>query len=158
MDVGLERSAGRRPLPLRHLGLRRPLRVGVGAGDLLGPAWVTWSYGDRYVGWAPMPTVQNGSSGCSGWPVVLSESHDVFVPTNRFVGTNVRSVRLEPRRNAEVFRQAKPVTHFEVSGGIGTNVPLPMATMQRATGWKVETRETSTARTTSRPATVESEP
>ena len=74
-------------------------------GTVWAPAWVTWSYSDRYVGWAPMPpTVIFGSAGYSGRAVVVNEAQYVFVPTNRFVGANVTSVRVEPRRNAEIFR------------------------------------------------------
>jgi hypothetical protein len=124
-------------------------------GTVWAPAWVTWSYSDRYVGWAPMPpTVTFGSSGYSGRPVVVNQAQYVFVPTNRFVGTNVTSVRLEPGRNAEIFRQAKPVTRFEVSGGVVRNVAFPVATVQRATGSRIETREIGTAKTT--PRTVSS--
>ena len=120
-------------------------------GTVWAPAWVTWSYSDRYVGWAPMPpTITFGTSGYSGRAVVVNESQYVFVPTNRFVGTNVRSVRMEPRRNAEFMHQAKAVTRFGVSGGIVTNVAVPMATVQRAMGGKVETREISVARTAPR--------
>jgi hypothetical protein len=124
-------------------------------GTVWAPAWVTWSYSDSYVGWAPMPpTVVFGSAGYSGRPVVLNGAQYVFVPTNRFVGTNVTSVRVEPRRNAEILRQAKPVTRFEVSGGVVRNEAVPMATVQRAMGGKIETREISTAKTT--PRTVSS--
>ena len=115
-------------------------------GTVWAPAWVTWSYSDRYVGWAPMPpTVVFGSAGYSGRPVVVNEAQYVFVPTNRFVGANVTSVRVEPRRNAEIFREVKPVTRFDVSGGVVRNMALPMATVQRAMGSKIETREISTA-------------
>ena len=124
-------------------------------GTVWAPAWVTWSYSDSYVGWAPMPpTMTFGSAGYSGRAVVVNEAQYVFVPTNRFVGTNVTSVRVEPRRNAEILRQAKPVTRFEVSGGVLRNAAVPMATVQRAMGSKIETREISTANTT--PRTVSS--
>jgi len=120
-------------------------------GTVWAPAWVTWSYSDRYVGWAPMPpTLTFGTSGYSGRAVVVSESQYVFVPTNRFVGTNVTSVRMEPRRNAELFHQAKAVTRFGVSGGVVTNVAVPLETVQRAMGGRVETHEISVARTAPR--------
>jgi hypothetical protein len=120
-------------------------------GTIWAPAWVTWSYSDAYVGWAPMPpTVTFGSSGYSGRPIVLGESRYVFVPTNRFVGTNVMSARVEPRRNAEIFRRATHVTRFEVSGGIVRNAAVPLATVQRVTGSRIQTREINTARTTPR--------
>ena len=120
-------------------------------GTVWAPAWVTWSYSDRYVGWAPMPpTVTFGSAGYSGRAVVVNQAQYVFVPTNRFVGTNITSVRVEPQRNAEIFRQVKPVTRFEVSGGVLRNEAVPVATVQRAMGSKIETREISTANTTPR--------
>ena len=123
-------------------------------GTVWAPAWVTWSYSDSYVGWAPMPpNIAFGRSGYSGRAVVVNESQYVFVPTGRFVGTNVNSVRMEPRRNAEFMRTAKPVTRFGVSGGIVTNVALPMATVQRAMGGKVATHEITAARTTPRTVT-----
>ncbi len=123
-------------------------------GTVWAPAWVTWSYSDSYVGWAPMPpNIAFGRSGYSGRAVVVNESQYVFVPTGRFVGTNVNSVRMEPRRNAEFMRTAKPVTRFGVSGGIVTNVALPMATVQRAMGGKVATHEITSARTTPRTVT-----
>ncbi len=124
-------------------------------GTVWAPAWVTWSYSDRYVGWAPMPpTVTFGRSGYSGRPVVVSQTQYVFVPTDRFVGTNVMSVRVERRRNEEIFREARPATRFGVTGGVVTNVALPLATVQRATGRRVETREIGAARTTPRAASA----
>ena len=121
-------------------------------GTVWAPAWVTWSYSDSYVGWAPMPpTVAFGQTGYSGRPVIVSETQYVFVPTNRFVGTNVSSVRMEARRNAELFRQSKPMTRFDVSGGVVRNMALPLATVQRATKSKIETREITIAKTTPRP-------
>lgn len=120
-------------------------------GTVWAPAWVTWSYSDRYVGWAPMPpTAAFGSAGYSGRPIVVNATQYVFVPTNRFVGTNVTSVRVEPGRNAELFRQARPATRFDVSGGVVRNVAVPLATVQRAMGRKIETREIATANTTPR--------
>ncbi len=120
-------------------------------GTVWAPAWVTWSYSNSYVGWAPMPpTVTFGHSGYSGSPIVVSETRYVFVPTNQFVGTNVLSVRVEPRRNAEIYRQARHVTRFEVSGDVVRNDAIPLATVQQATSRRIETREISSARTTPR--------
>jgi hypothetical protein len=119
-------------------------------GTVWAPAWVTWSYSDRYVGWAPLPpTVAFGVSGYSGSPIVVTRTQYVFVPTNRFVGRNVASVRIPAGRSEEIFRQTRPVTGFVVSGGIVRNRALPMATIERA-GGKVETRSIETARTAAR--------
>jgi hypothetical protein len=121
-------------------------------GTVWAPAWVTWSYSNNYVGWAPLPpTVVFGASGYSGGPVVVSQTQYVFVPTNRFVGRNVTTVRIPAQQSAEIFRQTRPVTGFAVSGGIVRNTALPMATIERAAGAKIETRQIQTAGTSPRP-------
>lgn len=120
-------------------------------GTVWAPAWVTWSYSNSYVGWAPLPpTVVFGASGYAGRPVVVSQTQYVFVPTNRFVGRNVATVRLPARQSAEIFRQTRPVTGFAVQGGIVRNMALPMATVERAAGGKIETRSIQAAGTAPR--------
>jgi hypothetical protein len=120
-------------------------------GTVWAPAWVTWSYSNNYVGWAPLPpTVVFGASGYAGSPVVVSQTQYVFVPTNRFVGGNVASVRIPAQQSAQIFGQTRPVTSFAVSGGIVRNTALPMQTIERASGGKIETRSIQTAGTAPR--------
>jgi hypothetical protein len=117
-------------------------------GTVWAPAWVTWSYSDRYVGWAPLPpSVVFGASGYAGRPVVVSQTQYVFVPTNRFVDTDITSVRVPAQESATIFRQTTPVTRFGVSDGIVRNTGIPMETIQRATGGRIETRAISAANT-----------
>ena len=102
-------------------------------GTVWAPAWVTWSYSNSYVGWAPIPpTVVFGASGYAGAPVIVSQTQYVFVTTNNFVGRNVSSVRIPQQQSAQIFRETRPVTGFAVSGGIVRNTALPMATIERA--------------------------
>jgi Family of unknown function (DUF6600) len=120
-------------------------------GTVWAPAWVTWSYSNSYVGWAPLPpTVVFGASGYAGGPVVVSQTQYVFVPTNRFVGRNVATVRIPAQQSAQIFQQTRPVTGFAVSGGIVRNTALPMATIERAAGGKIETRSIQAAGTAPR--------
>jgi len=120
-------------------------------GTVWAPAWVTWSYSNSYVGWAPLPpTVVFGASGYAGRAVVVSQTQYVFVPTNRFVGRNVATVRMPAGQSAEIFRQTRPVTGFAVSGGIVRNTALPMGTIERAAGGKIETRSIRAAGTAPR--------
>jgi hypothetical protein len=120
-------------------------------GTVWAPAWVTWSYSNNYVGWAPLPpTVVFGASGYSGRPIVVRETQYVFVPTNRFVGGNVTAVRVPAQQSAAIFRQTQPVTGFAVSGGIVRNTALPMATIERASGRTIETQSVQSARTAPR--------
>ena len=117
-------------------------------GTVWAPAWVTWSYSNSYVGWAPLPpTMVMGASGYVGSPVVVNQTQYVFVTTNNFVGRNVASVRIPPQQSAQIFGQTRPVTGFSVSGGIVRNTALPMATIERAAGGRIETRSIQTAGT-----------
>lgn len=115
-------------------------------GTVWAPAWVTWSYSDNYVGWAPLPpSIAFGYSGYSGRAIRMSPTQYVFVPTNRFVGTNVRTVRVSPQQSAVIFRQTTPITRFGVTGGIVRNTALPIERIQRATRSRIETRSIRTA-------------
>jgi len=115
-------------------------------GTVWAPAWVTWSYSDNYVGWAPLPpSIAFGYSGYSGRAIRMSPTQYVFVPTNRFVGTNVRTVRVSPQQSAVIFRQTTPITRFGVTGGIVRNTALPIDRIQRATRSRIETRTIRTA-------------
>jgi hypothetical protein len=110
-------------------------------GTVWAPAWVTWSYSDNYIGWAPLPpTWDFRYSGYSGRPVVLDATRYVFVPTNRFVGTRIDTVRVAPQQTATIFRQTTPITRFAVTGGIVRNTALPIDRIQRATGTQIRTR------------------
>jgi hypothetical protein len=80
----------------------------------------------------------------------VSQTQYVFVRTNRFIGSNVASVRIPAQQSAEIFRQTRPVTGFAVSGGIVRNTALPMATIERASGGKIERRSIQTAGTAPR--------
>ncbi len=124
-------------------------------GTVWAPAWVTWSYSNSYVGWAPLPpTVVLGVSGYAGSAVVVNSTQYVFVPMNRFVNTNVSSVRVSAQQNATIFRQTTPVTSFAVSGGIVRNMAIPVETIQRSAGVRVQTRSISDARATPRAMTA----
>jgi hypothetical protein len=123
-------------------------------GTVWAPAWVTWSYSNNYVGWAPLPpSIAFGSSGYSGRAIRMQPTQYVFVPTNRFVGSNVASVRISRDRSASIFSQTTPVTQFGVSGGIVRNMAIPLATIQRASRTPIQTRSIRDARTAPRPVT-----
>jgi len=124
-------------------------------GTVWAPAWVTWTYSDRYVGWAPLPpSFACGESGYSGRPVVVTATQYVFVPVNRFVDTDVTSAWVSPQETATIFRQTRPVTSFAVSDGIVRNVGVPVAAIQGAMGGRIEPRSISAANTAPQPVTV----
>jgi uncharacterized protein DUF6600 len=91
-------------------------------GTVWAPAWVTWSYSDSYVGWAPIPpSLSISFGGYSGPAVVVSQTHYVFVPVNRFTGVRVSSVRLPVQQNSTYLRAGRRVTSYSVSRGVLVN-------------------------------------
>lgn len=101
-------------------------------GFVWAPAWVTWSYTDDYVGWAPIPpTFSLSVSGYLGAPVVLTRTAYVFVPTDRFVDVDVRRVRVPVRDNSVILARSQKVTRFPVSGGIVRNQGPEPARIER---------------------------
>ena len=67
------------------------------------------------------------------------------MPTNRFFGSNVRTVRVSQQQSAVIFRQTTPITRFGVTGGIVRNTGLPLERIQRATRTRIETHNIRTA-------------
>lgn len=117
-------------------------------GYVWAPAWVTWSYSNDFVGWAPIPpTLAFGFSGYSGRPVVVSQSSYVFVPTNRMVGVNVSTVRVPLVRNATILPATRRVTSFSVKGGVVRNTALPVTRIEKAGHIKIQKANISQART-----------
>jgi len=91
-------------------------------GTVWAPAWVTWSYSDSYVGWAPIPpSFAISFGGYSGRPIVVSQTHYVFVPINRFAGTRISTVRMPVQQNSTYLRQSRGVTSYSVSRGVLVN-------------------------------------
>ncbi len=121
-------------------------------GFVWAPAWVTWCYGDDFIGWAPVPpTFAFAAHGYSGGPVVTASAGYVFVPGSRFVGTRVSSVRMPASSNPQLIRRGRSVTSFGVNGGVVTNAALSVSRVQAMTGRSVPLRSISVARTDPRP-------
>jgi hypothetical protein len=101
-------------------------------GFVWAPAWVTWSFSNDFIGWAPIPpSFSLTVSGYFGAPVVVSRSWYCFVPATRFVTTNVVNVRVPVRQNAVILAQGQRVTRFAVSGGVVRNQGPEPARIER---------------------------
>lgn len=117
-------------------------------GLVWAPAWVTWSYSDAYVGWAPIPpSLAFGYSGYAGAPVIVSQNYYVFVPTNRMVGVNVSTVRVPVARNATILPATRKVTNFAVQGGVVHNTALPVSHIEKVTHTTIQRASISQAKT-----------
>ena len=122
-------------------------------GTVWAPAWVTWSYSDSYVGWAPIsPSIEVGFSGYSGPPIVVSQNYYVFVPVNRFVNTNVSSIRIPAQQNATIFRQTRQrSTSFGVSNGILVNRGPSVQRIEQVSHTRISRENVSAAKVAARP-------
>jgi hypothetical protein len=104
-------------------------------GYVWAPAWVTWAWTDGYIGWAPLPpTFAITASGYSGGAVTVAQNRYVFVPINRFAGTNVSTVRVASTQNSTILARAQRATRFSVAGGVVHTGGPPTALVERATG------------------------
>jgi hypothetical protein len=104
-------------------------------GTVWAPSWVTWSYNDSYIGWAPLsPSFSLSYSGYAGSPVVLAPTSYVYVPAQQFVSTNVSTVRVPMTQNASILPSATNVTRLAVSGGVVRNTALAPAQVERISG------------------------
>lgn len=122
-------------------------------GTVWAPAWVTWAYGDDYVGWAPVPPSFGFTvSGYVGAPVVLPATRYVFVPTRQFVGVPVQSVRLPAERNNVIFSRTVKTTDYRVSGGVVRTAGPPPARIERVAAQKIA--PVSIDRVKARPTTL----
>ncbi len=101
-------------------------------GFVWAPAWVTWSFTDDYIGWAPIPpTFSLSVSGYVGAPVIVSRTAYVFVPTARFVNVDVARARVPVGENSVLLARSQKVTRFPVSGGIVRNQGPEPARIER---------------------------
>lgn len=108
-------------------------------GTVWAPAWVTWAYTDDYIGWAPLsPTFVLSYNGYAGRPIVLSQTRYCFVPTSRFVGVPVASVRVPISQNTAIFTRATKTTGFQVSSGVVHTGGPPPSRVERAMGRHLE--------------------
>ncbi len=124
-------------------------------GYVWGPAWVSWAWTDRYIGWAPLPSsFAITAAGYYGGAVTVAPSQYVFVPANQFVGTNVSTVRVPTTQNTTILAGAERATRFSVSRGLVRAGGPPAALVQRATGKPVRAVSVSSVSRKVRPTTI----
>ncbi|HKO21369.1 MAG TPA: DUF6600 domain-containing protein [Candidatus Eisenbacteria bacterium] len=115
-------------------------------GDTWAPAWVSWRYGDGYVGWAPLPP-EVAWSGQRGLAVSGSDldrriqpSAWSFVPDQDLQSTSIRTVVLPATRNRTLIQATRNVTRYGTFGDRPAERGLDPTFIQRATGQVVQRR------------------
>ena len=121
-------------------------------GDIWAPAWVTWCDTGSYIGWAPVPpNVSISYAGYSGPAIVASTRSYVFVPTTSFVGADVRTVRVDPERNATLVTGGRRITSFAVTDHVVRTGGPPVSRIQKVMGAPVRKVNLSVAKTSAAP-------
>src|SRR5581483_6383145 len=98
-------------------------------GDEWAPAWVSWRYSDRYIGWAPLPPGArfDGAGGIREWAdeqFDIATDDYVFVPGSEFGDDDLADVTMPPEQNVTVFSDTVNVTNiFENNDVIFVNGP-----------------------------------
>jgi hypothetical protein len=124
-------------------------------GYVWGPAWVSWAWTDRYIGWAPLPpSFAITTAGYYGGAVTVPSSQYVFVPSNQFAGTNVSTVRVATAQNSTILAGAQRATRFSVSNGLVRAGGPPVSLVQRASGKPVRAVNVSSVSRKVRPTTI----
>jgi hypothetical protein len=109
-----------------------------------GPAWVSWQYGDGYVGWAPLPPQVGFQAGIGlrlgGFDLSLGlPARDyVFVGERSFLEPRVGRFGLPPSRNDFIFRRTRNFTRYAVAGNRVIDQGVPIDRIERATNRRVQ--------------------
>lgn len=86
-------------------------------GQEWGPAWVSWRYSDRYVGWAPLPPearwdkTRGIRDGADEQFDIATEDY-VFVPGSEFGDDDLASAGLPQEQNVEIVSDTVNVTNI----------------------------------------------
>jgi hypothetical protein len=91
-------------------------------GDQWAPAWVSWRYGNNFVGWAPLPPEArfDGAAGIQQWAdgqYDLSSSDYTFVPASEFGDDSMAGVQVPPEQNGPIFDDSENVTDIYYDNG-----------------------------------------
>jgi hypothetical protein len=107
-------------------------------GYVWAPAWVTFSYSDEFIGWAPIPPTLVISTGGFSGSVNVSANFFVFVPARSFVNVDIRGVRVPRERNVTIINQTTNVTNFTVVNNTVHNNAISVQQVEKISGNKVQ--------------------
>lgn len=108
------------------------------------PAWVSWRYGDGYVGWAPLPpdVGWQGQTGLTVSATVLDQriSGDswCFAPARDFGTARIRASELPPGRNLTLISRTENVTRYDVVNSRPAERGMSPEILERDTGRKFQ--------------------
>lgn len=125
-------------------------------GDVWAPAWVSWRYGDGWVGWAPLPPDVAWRVGV-GFTYSSSTIDDridryswCFVPTRDFTSTRISARLLPPSRNITLIQVTRNITNYEVMDGRPVERGLQPDMVERESGRRIPKYRVTETRTPQR--------
>ena len=91
-------------------------------GNVWAPAWVSWRYGNDYVGWAPLPpeAAFNAANGIKQWAdgaYGLGASYYTFVPAAEFGDDNMADQAVPPDEDGPIYDDSNNMTNIYYEGG-----------------------------------------
>jgi hypothetical protein len=91
-------------------------------GDQWAPAWVSWRYGNDFVGWAPLPPEArfDGATGIQQWvdsQYNLGASDYTFVPASEFGDDSMASVAVPSDQNGAIYDDSNNETNIYYDSG-----------------------------------------
>jgi hypothetical protein len=96
-------------------------------GYVWGPAWVTWSYGPDYIGWAPLPPDFAFTYGYGCPTVSLFPGAWVFVSIGYFGHPHFWHYRVPVVRNIHILNITQQVTNITIVNNYVTNPGPPVS-------------------------------
>jgi len=112
-------------------------------GDVWAPAWVSWRYGDGWIGWAPLPpdAEWNVGIGLSLNATALDSRIDsyrwCFVPSRDILSTNIRTRVAPASRNGTFLSMTQNVTNYTVVNSRPAERGLRPEMIERDTGRRI---------------------
>jgi len=112
-------------------------------GDVWAPAWVSWRYGDGWIGWAPLPpdAEWNVGIGLSLNATALDSRIDsyrwCFVPSRDILSTNIRTRVAPASRNVTFLSMTQNVTNYTVVNSRPAERGLRPEMIERDTGRRI---------------------
>jgi hypothetical protein len=91
-------------------------------GDLWAPAWVSWRYGNNFIGWAPLPpeATFNGTTPIQQWAddqYNLSAADYTFVPASEFGDDSMADVQVPLDQNGPIYDDSNNETNIYYDPG-----------------------------------------
>jgi hypothetical protein len=106
------------------------------------PAWVSWRYGNGWIGWAPLSPMSIWGPGGFADPVYDSVpvSWYSFVRQDVFVQHHIKRFIALPDQNQTLVRVTDKVTHYTLINGQVVNRSVSRQTIERVIGQKIPKR------------------